>query len=174
MKIRYHLNRRDYSRGLRHAITKNRLSFITRILCFVLFGYAAYQISPDEIRRPALFYSVMALIVWFLAWIWTQFFLILVGGLSAFLPTARDYLGERSMQITDEGLETQSRHSRTTLAWSGINIIERKKRFLFLMSGADFYMVPTTRPLLEGDVDAFEAEVRKRVSESKTNSATTS
>jgi hypothetical protein len=80
------------------------------------------------------------------------------------------FLCEHRVEITDDGLVTWSPYGESRVRWEAVERVQRTEPHTFLyVSAVAAFIIPHDR-ILEGDCEAFVAEIQRRIELNKTGS----
>ena len=166
MTIRHTLTRRDLLALNLHLLMRKRFIWALwgLLVCFVSYG----DLHRPEIASRGLSYQFS-----YFGLMATMYFVVLFGftvtATSVLILTRKNtgVLGEHRLTITDQGIVEATEHNESLFKWSAYKKTVSTRGFLILrLTEAMYHGVPRNRPLLEGDLLSFEAELN-----SKTKSA---
>jgi len=177
MRIKYHTVEDDFVAGniffSRHSPYANRQRMIWGIiapgLLFIfILSQAIYSHDWVSAIIPALI--PIGLAVW-----------VLTGRKRRMRNIARKlfregknkgFLGVHELEINDYGILTKSEHGEGKIAWAGIERIGSTPDYTFIFTGA-YKAIPLPKArVLEGDYNAFVAELTSRVAHSAATAST--
>jgi hypothetical protein len=160
MQIRYSLTRLDLLRVNVRSALHNRTIILIWIGISLFFSLNAFNSSTN----PAHGFGVSIVSVLIIA---LAIFTLMAGAtllLTLLVVASREHtgvLGEHTLRVTDEGLVEKTEHNESLHRWSAYHRTVKSGAYLFLyVTEGMAHVVPLRRPLLEGDLAAFEAALR--------------
>ncbi len=163
MTIRFTNTRRDLIAAQWLLLRRNRglRLFILPAAGFILYSSLTYSGIQDRTMAFKIGYAVFYLI-----------FVLGIGAIAGMAVTAlnvllfkgKGVLGEHTLTILDEGVEETTAYNRTLNRWAAMPPVWATSSFYFIFVTDNMaHLVPRKRPLLEGDLEAFVAAVRARI-----------
>ena len=164
MQIRYSLDRLDILRANVRSALHNRMMMLIQAGISLLF--ALNSLNSPATPAHGLGVTIVAVLIVALA-----IFAFMLGAtvlLTALLVVGRKHtgiLGEHTLRITDEGLVEKTEHTESLHRWSAYHRTIKSGAYLYLyITEGMAHPVPLRRPLIEGDLAAFEAALQEHTS----------
>jgi len=162
MTIRYANTRWDLWKGRLAATCANKLVMGFWLLVGLLFAFSGF--NEQTVQSESLGYRlVLAGLMLVFVLVFNAVLLAAFLALQVLLQRGKGVLGEHTLRITDMGLEEATEHNVSLHRWTAYFRCKRRFGYWLIYVTEDMaHLVPTGRGLLEGDVDAFVAELEKR------------
>lgn len=162
MTIRYDTTRGDLLYANCRAITRNSFLLVFWSIVIVWVCYMALQdpkVSEHGFGYKVAFALVMA--AFYYALFFAATFSVMAG--MVLLRKNTGVLGEHRLSISAEGLIESTIHNESLNRWSAYHKTVSTKRYLMLyVTEGQFHIISKKRPLLEGDLAAFEAALNEK------------
>jgi len=160
--IRYTTTRCDLLYAGYRSLFHNRmvLGLWAAIITYVCYN----SLQQQEIIYRSIWHKVVACMLT------AGFVFVFLGGLSFILISLtvlkrknKGVLGEHRITITDEGLVESTEHNESLNRWSAYHKTVSTSRYLLLyVNEAQLHTVSKRRPLIEGDLAAFEKALNEK------------
>lgn len=162
MTIRYNTTRGDLIVNNARSILRNR--FIMTMWSIVIAYYCF-----DYWREPEMQSHTLGIKV-FSTTIFAVLSVLILFGITFVLTTMliltrnnKGALGEHRITLTDEGLLESTDYNESLSRWSGYHKTVNTKSYLILyVTEGSFLHISKKRPLLEGDLTAFESALKAK------------
>ena len=169
MKIRYVLTRTDYIRGtLRAAVFNKPVMIYLGVFSTVMVGLS---LRTEYHRGASVSYLVFAgLFQMDAIALLMAFGMVVIGCLTLCLGKGTGVVCEHEMEAVDAGLVERTEFNETCHRWKGVTRVRTTPGYYFVRvneTGGSYHVIPRLRRPLEGDVEAFVAEIRVRCSATK-------
>ncbi len=163
MTIRYTVTKRD-------LVQAQMRSLLHQPVLLLIAGVAGFIFVSSVVGLPQISQGTFAgkLIAGLLAAAVVVVLLVVFGLiitlLLVFSQRNRGVLGEHTLTITESGLRESTRFNESRHRWDGIHRMVRTRSLLLIyVTDTLFHVVSRSRPLLEGDLAAFEASLQKQL-----------
>jgi hypothetical protein len=162
MTIRYTTTRGDLLFANFRTLARNR--FLLVFWSIAIAGVCYSAVNDPKVVDHAVGYKIglcatMALLYFVLFFSVT----LVVTSAMALLRKNTGVLGEHRVSISDEGLMESTVHNESLHRWSGYHRTVSTKGYLLLyITDAQFHIISKKRPLIEGDLTAFEAALNEK------------
>lgn len=163
MTIRYTVTKSDLIRAqLRSLLHQPVLLLVAGVAGFVfvsaVVGLPQFSQGTFAEKLVAGLLATAVVVVLFVV------FGLIITVLMVFSQRNRGVLGEHTLTITESGLRESTRFNESLHRWDGIHRMVRTRSLLLIyVTDTMFHAVSRSRPLLEGDLAAFEAALKDRV-----------
>ncbi len=162
MTIRYLTTRGDLLAANFRSLVHNRFLWAFWTLAIIWLCYGALR--APEVAARGLGYKI-GLSLFTAAFHFAMLFSLtfVLVSLMVLLRKNRGVLGEHRLTISPEGLVEATAYNESLNRWSAYHRTVSTKRYLMLyVTEGQFHIVPKRRPLLEGDLAAFEAALAEK------------
>jgi hypothetical protein len=136
------------------------LAFWAIIIAVACYG----QLHGPKIQSQSIGYKVIFCVL--LSLIWLAFFVLvtlIVLSLQIFSQKNKAVLGEHRLSISDDGLIESTIYNESIHKWSGYHKTITAATYLMIYpTDGRFFYISKRRPLLEGDIAAFEAALKEK------------
>ena len=156
MTIRYTLTRADLIRVNFRALLRNRF---LQVLWGALIAWDCYTtLTGPQLADTGMVYKIVFtgfMAVFYYALLFSITFVLT----SALLLVRKNkgVLGEHRLTVTEDGLFESTVHNESLNRWSAYHKTVKTARYLMLyVTETNLHIIPRKRPLLEGDLVAFE------------------
>lgn len=164
MTLRYLTTRKAVLVGsLRAALFNTGLMWFVGLVLSIAIGFSIRDFLAEG-RGPVLI--VAAVILQLVVSV-----VLIAAGLTAvtlvtlYSGKGRGVLGEHELTISDAGLTEKTEYNETLHRWNGLGEVRESAGYYFVRAiegGSAFHLIPKDGPILEGNPQAFVAELRRR------------
>jgi len=162
MTIRYNNTRGDILYANFLSLMRNRYLHVLWSIFIIWICYTALQGSktaPQSMSITVATCVFMAVICY--VFFFTATFAVVAGMI--LLRKNKGVLGEHSLTLSDEGLVESTIYNETLNRWAAYHkTVSTKKHLLLYVSEGQFHVISKKRPLIEGDLAAFEAALNEK------------